>query len=384
MKDTVFQQVLKPISKKLMQECIERFQSDFRCSKFKTTEHLHTMIFVHLHEIKSLRTLEVALNGRNLGVKAKINRSTLSDANKTRSVHCFLWILEQLLSLLPRKLRSNVNKVVKILDSTPTILKGLKYDDWAKDYANTHWQGLKLHTEYDLALESPTRVALSHANYNDSSMGQQWPITPDAVYVFDRGYCDFNWWWSIHKKNAYFVSRLKRNTAIIMESQQQITGNGVLEDGMFRFKNRTPRGKKKNLYRENLRRISIQREGKNPLILVTNLHNYPAETIAELYKSRWAVELFFKWVKQNLKIKKFLGKSANAVQIQLVTAIIAYVLVQIFKNASKDKRSLLLVLTWIRHHLFVRKKLFARTGPPTYKFEQSKLANRSVCVYVTV
>ncbi|CZH68670.1 Transposase [Legionella pneumophila] len=120
---------------------------------------------------------------------------------------------------------------------------------------------------------------------------------------------------------------------------------------MFQFSNSNPRGGKKNLYTALARRISVKREGEEPLVLVTNLLDEPAEMIAQLYKSRWEIELFFKWIKQRLKIKKILGKSENAVKIQLITAIIAYLLVFLFKNHYSLSKPMYLLLIWIGIHL---------------------------------
>src|SRR5579871_3694227 len=350
-KDTVFQQILKPLTTELLQECSRRYQSDYDCEKFLTWHHLQAMVYAHLNEIKSLSTLEVAINSQKIGINCEIKRSTLSDANQRRPAECFSWILQQLLSYLPRKLRKNIKKVVKILDSSPIQLKGRGYNEWAKEFATNRCQGLKLHVEYDLEIESPTKVAMSYPNFNDSSMGNQWPIISNAVYVFDKGYYDFNWWWNIHKKQAFFVTRLKKNAAIVMQENKGNISETILEDGLFKFKNIKPRGGKVNLYQDNLRCVSVYREGKTPLILVTNLINVSAETIAELYKARWEVELFFKWIKQNLRLKKFLGKSENAVKIQITTAIIAYLLVQLYKNNLGDNRRLQLVLVWVRCNL---------------------------------
>jgi putative transposase len=368
MKDTVFQQILKPLTKKLMNECLTRFQSDYHYETFKTYEHLQAMIYAHINEIKSLRTLEVALNSQKLGIRAKIKRSTLSDANAKRPAECFFWILEQLMLMLPRKKHKEIKKVIRILDSSPIQLKGQGYDGWSKQYATRHIQGLKLHVEYDLTLKSPSKVATSHPNFNDSSMGRQWPILKDTIYVFDKGYYDYNWWWSIHQKQAYFVTRLKINAAIIIEKQSKTRNKMILEDGLFRISNKVPRGGKRMKYTETLRRISVKREGKKPLILVTNIKDLPAENIAALYKARWEIELFFKWVKQNLKLKKFLGKSANAVKIQIATALIAYLLIQIFKACTNDHRSLRLVLTWARYNLQASKPHKVKQKPPTYHF----------------
>src|SRR6478735_5980069 len=114
MKDTVFQQILKPLTKELLQECTRRFRSDYDCEKFLTWHHLQTMIYAHINEIKSLSILEVAINSQKIGVNCKVKKSTLSDANQRRPAACFFWVLQQLMYFLPRKLRNNIKKVVKI------------------------------------------------------------------------------------------------------------------------------------------------------------------------------------------------------------------------------------------------------------------------------
>lgn len=367
-KDTVFQQILKPLTENLLAECSKRFQSDYDCESFKTADHLRTMIFSHLCEIKSLRSLETAIDGRNLGLAHQIKRSTLSDANRKRPAEAFFWILEQLMLLLPRKKCEEIKEVVRLLDSSPIQLRSYGYD-WTKQYATRHIQGLKLHVEYDVALEAPVKIEMSHPNCNDVMMGQRWLIQSNTFYVFDKGYYDFNWWWDIHQKGAWFVTRLKKNVAISMLEQAEVSHETVEADGTFKFKNKNPRGGKVNLYDESLRRISIKREGKKPLILVTNRHDLPAEMIGSLYKARWEIELFFKWIKQNLKIKKFLGRTANAVNIQIATALITYLLVWIFKIVTKDDRALYLVLIWVRHHLETRKHPYRAHSPPNYLVE---------------
>lgn len=270
------------MTENLMNECAKRFRSDHYYKKLTTHEHLKAMVYAHLVEIKSLRTLEVAINSQKIGLKTQIKRATLSDANKHRPADCFFWLLEHLMSKLPRKLRHELNQFVRILDSSPIQLKGKGYDEWAKEYATRRCQGLKLHVEYDLQLASPTRFAVSHANYNDSSMGKRWPIEPETIYVFDKGYVDFNWWWSIHQRKSFFVTRLKKNSAILIEESQENISETILDESTFRFKNKHPRGGKVNEYQEPLRRISVFREGKEPLILVTNLFDVPAQIIADL------------------------------------------------------------------------------------------------------
>lgn len=365
-KDNVFQQLLKPITAKLITAGVQRFQSDYHCKSFSTSDHLRVLIYTHLKGIRSLRTLEVALSKQKIGLNNKVvKRSTLSDANAKRPADCFVWILEQLMNLLPRKKYKEINKITRILDSSPIQLRDYGYD-WAKQCATRHIKGLKLHTEYDVALKVPTKIKISHPNVNDASMGQKWQILKDVIYVFDKGYYDYNWWWSIHQKQAYFVTRLKKNAAIVIEKKEKIQNKLVMEDGIFKISNKTPRGGKRMVYCETLRYIKVRREGKSPLILVTNLKDLSAENIATLYKARWDIELFFKWIKQHLRIKKFLGKSMNAVKLQLITAIITYLLVYLFKQVFKDNRSLYLVLIWIKHHTQSIKRY--PNGPPIYRY----------------
>lgn len=366
MKDTVFQHIFKPITKKLLTECIMKYQSDRDYELFKTREHLQTMIYANINQIKSLRTLEVAINSQQLSIKSKVKRSTLSDANKKRSSECFLWILTQLMAWLPQRRCRQIQKVVKILDSTPISLKGFGYDAWTKALATSRCQGLNLHVEYDLASSIPTKTAIHFPRVNDLSVGREWKTKEETIYVFDKAYCDYNWWWRINQKKAYFVTRLKKDAAIVMETNTKLLSESILEDGTFHFKNKNPRGGSKNEYSDNLRRVCVKREGKKPLILVTNLKDIAAEQIADLYRYRWRIELFFKWIKQNLKIKKFLGKSANAVKIQIITALITYLLIYIYKLSIKDIRSLQLIIVWLQHNLHKRIKWLKKQSPPIY------------------
>lgn len=335
-----------------------------------TWEHLLVLLYAQFTQAKGLREIELGFNSqfgiRQIINKKKVSRSTLSDANNRRPAECFLWIAERLMSSLPRKIRKELGKVVRLLDSSPIQLKGKGYE-WAKLNCTSRCQGLKLHVEYDAQLAMPVRVKTSNPNYNDCTMGQNWPLKADTIYVFDKGYYDFNWWWKINEKEAYFVTRLKKNAVIDVIEHREIEGEFILEDTIIKFKNKYPRGGKKNLYTGKLRRIAIKRkEGKKPLIIVTNLFFMSAQEIGDLYKSRWDIELFFKWIKQNFKIKKFLGTSENAVKLQLAAALISYILTALFRNIFKGQLSLQHTLIWIRHNLHVQKRNYSANDPPRY------------------
>lgn len=369
---TTFEALLKPVTEELLCNAVSNYDSDYYSKSFKTKDHLIAMLYMQLHDVKSLRDLEIAFNSqsglhRMLDCRA-IKRSTLGDANARRPAGCFLWIAEKLMTLLPRKQRQEVNKVVRKLDSSPIQLKGRGYDKWTLADKTLRCQGIKLHVEYDGELEAPTEVRLSKANVDDSSMGRSWPIVPDTIYVFDKGYYDFNWWWDIHNKQSFFVTRLKKNVAIQITERQAVAGQSVLEDNLFVFKNKCPRGGKKNLYKDELRQVIVERKGKEPIVLVTNLMDTPASVIGDLYKERWGIELFFKWIKQNLRIKKFLGKSENAVKTQIAIALILYLLMFIFNNHKKNIYSMHQLLIWIKHNWAVTERYYKSIKPPEYQF----------------
>ena len=378
---TTFETLLKPLTKNLIQTTVKQHNADNYYKKFKTWDHLIVMIYSQLNDIKSLRDLEVSFNSqRKLHSTMhcrKMNRSSLSDANFSRPAECFLWIAEQLMGLLPRKKRKEIKKIVRKIDSSPIQLKGKGYE-WTLANRTLRCQGLKLHIEYDGQIDMPMRAQITHANTDDCSMGQQWPIEANVVYVFDKGYCDYNWWWSINQKDAFFVTRLKTNAGIKIIENFSVNHEKILEDTIIEFKNKNRCGSKQNLYAKPLRRVVVRREGKEkPLVIVTNLLDIPAEIIAQLYKERWGIELFFKWIKQNLRIKKFLGKSENAAKIQLAAALITYILIGIFKIVSKNKLSLHQLLIWIKHNCDVKKRIYRVIKPPEYEFPIYDFASHS-------
>jgi IS4 transposase len=218
---------------------------------------------------------------------------------------------------------------------------------------------MKLHVLYDARGEIPTWHSLSAANVNDIERAVVVPIDTGALYVFDKGYNDYNWWKSIDAAGARFVTRFKRNASVNVEEKLIIADDArgtVLDDEIVSFKNRRPGGHRINLYHGNkLRRVTVARPDKDtPIVLATNDFDSSALEIAQRYKERWGIELFFKWIKQHLRIKQFLGRSENAVRIQILTALISYLLVALFKAANGHKQSLWDCLCLVRATLFQR------------------------------
>jgi hypothetical protein len=231
---TTFEALLTPITKKLLEEGIRHFDTDYYSKTFKTYDHLLVLLYAQLHDVKSLRDLEIAFNSQKVLQNrlscGSVSRSTLSDANARRSSGCFLWLAEHLMNLLPKQKRKEVNKVVRKLDSSPIQLKGRGYNEWTLANKTLRCQGLKLHVEFEHEASVPRRMKLSQANVDDCTMGQSWPIVADTIYVFDKGYYDFNWWWSIHNQGAFFVTRLKKNVGIKITKNNTVNGELILEE----------------------------------------------------------------------------------------------------------------------------------------------------------
>ena len=176
-------------------------------------------------------------------------------------------------------------------------------------------------------------------------------------HVFDKGYCDYGWWWRIQQSGARFVTRFKRNANVVVQHARPIpkaARGAILRDEIVRFGNKHPRGGRRNPYTAALRRIEVARAGKAPLVLATNDLKSSALTIAARYQARWQIELFFKWIKQHLRIKRFLGRSERAVRIQILTALIAYLLLALYARANGVKHSLWMLLGELRSTLFQR------------------------------
>jgi len=317
------------------------------------------MVYAQLSGASSLREIEAGFNQHrnhhyHLGTRA-VRRTTLSDANQKRNPEIFADTALALIQQAGCAARKHRDQMLYLLDSTSIALRG-RGSQWTKPTA-TRTPGLKLHLLYDSVSQLPRQHSITHANVNDVEEGRRMPIEPAATYVFDKGYCDYNWWSRIDAAGARFVTRLKTNAAVKVVHSTPLSQPGILVDEQVRFANRSCRGGHHNLYTGVLRRIRVERPGHDDLTLVTNDLAAPAGEIASLYKDRWQIELFFKWIKQHLSVKRFIGESENAVRIQLLTALIAYLLVAILNRADRAKPSLWMALAELRAGLFQRPSL---------------------------
>lgn len=365
-RNTRFAELLKGLNRGAFAKVVDSHEADKHSKGFRSWDQLVAMLYAQISGCRSLRELEAGFNSQrlhhyHLGSR-DIRRSTLAEANSKRDSAVFADLCGELLQKAHRKARRELKDLLYLLDSTPIPLKGLGYDSWTKHNHNYRTQGLKVHMTFVPGPGLPVQADITPANVNDVEMGREIPLESGSTYVFDKGYCDYDWWYKIHKQKAFFVTRLKKNAGVeyvqslpVDEAAQDI----ILEDAVILFKHRQHSKTRVNHYHGNsLRQVIVKRPNHdNPLILVTNDMKRSAVEIAELYRERWGIELFFKWLKQNLKIKQFLGRNENAVKTQIYTALISYLLVQIYQWRNGAVTTLKMCLAELRNGLFQRAEL---------------------------
>lgn len=337
--NSVFQQLLKVIPRHQFQKVVDRHNGDHRTRKLSCWTQLVAMMFVQLAGRVSIRDLVENFNAchnhhYHLGV-SRIKRSSLSDANNHRTARIFsetfFFLLQNVRSHLPRGAASDM---VRLIDST-TIDLNLNQFEWAH-FRKTKG-GIKLHTVYDPQADTPTFFELTTAKVNDRKAAQNLPIMAGVTYVFDRAYDDYSWYYEMSCQGTHFVGRMKTSAVYTVIETREAKEDFILEDQVIRLSS----DQAKKDCPTDLRRVKIRREedGKT-LVFISNDLKRTAAEIAALYKSRWQIELFFKWIKQNLKIKRFIGRSENAVKIQVLTAMIAYLLLRLAQMKTPCQLSL--------------------------------------------
>lgn len=361
-----FQALMKGLPRGVFDRLVKQHQGDRYSKGFRCWDLLVAMVFAQLSGTSSLRQLEAAFNAQNahhyhLGTRA-LRRSTLSDACRTKSIAIFEETVLLLMAQVGRKLRRESEELLYLLDSTPIPLSGPGFE-WIEGRSTRRTRGLKLHLLFDAHTQAPISQSITPANVNDVCEGRQLEISPGATYVFDKGYCDYQWWARINRQNAFFVTRFKRNARLTVIEQREIPEadrEQILADEFVLLSNPNPGGGRcRKPYPQPLRRIWVQREGQEPLVLATNDLQRPAAEIAAHYKDRWQIELFFKWIKQHLRIKQYLGRSENAVRIQILCVLIAYLLLALYRQKTGSQASLWLFLGSIRPALFQRPEVEA-------------------------
>lgn len=368
-RDSTFASLLKPISRRAFQSLVDRLDADAYDKTFKSWDHLVTLIYAQLSGVRGLRALEAGFNANahhhyHLGV-GEIARATLSDANARRPVGVFAQTFAMLSGTADRQTRQEGAEMVRLIDASPVPLGQLCR--WAK--WNGRIRGMKMHVVYDPDSDVPHGVEITPANVNDVEIGRQVPIETGMTYVFDKGYCRFDWWQKINDTKAFFVTRRKSNMRLRATKSRSVRkrigdGFSIIADDQVvlvsKGDSRLPIP---------LRRIKVRRDKAGAITLLTNDLKRTAVEIAALYKSRWQIELLFRWIKQHLDIRNFLGNNDNAIRLQILAAMIAYLLLRIAARVNCIKMLPLRFAELISQFLFTRR--------PIAKIDQPLLVNPS-------
>jgi hypothetical protein len=359
---TLFAQVMDFVPWTSFGRIVDRYEGDAGVRRMSCTDQFRVLAFAQLTGRESLRDIEVTLaaNCRKLyamGLRHEIRRSTLADANEARDWRIWSDFAAVLISRARKlyidcDLGLDLSNAVYALDST-TIDLCLSLFEWAS-FRSTKG-AVKMHTLLDLRGNIPTFIHISDGKMGDVNVLDIMPIEAGAFYVMDRGYLDFRRLYMIHQAGAFFVTRAKRGMdARRVYSAPNDRNNGVICDQTIALNGVSASQR----YPDHLRRIRFYDENLDKtLVFLTNNTVLPALTVAALYKSRWQVELFFKWIKQHLRIKKFLGTSENAVKTQIWCAVSTYVLIAIIKKELKLEASLYTLLQILSISVFEKSRI---------------------------
>jgi len=366
--NTVFHGLLKHLPWHQLERAVERHGADDLSRTLTTKRHLIAMLYGQLSGATSLRETVTALGSYetqlyHLGAKA-VKRSTLSDANRDRPAAVFIELCSALLAQAHHRLRRTAAEAVRLIDSTSLRLSALSAD-WASFSTNVY--GAKAHIIYDPHADRPIYFAVTPANVNDITAAKAMPIEPGATYAFDLGYYDYSWWAQMDEAGCRFVTRLKKNTPLDVVHENEVAKHStILSDRIGHLPQRMA-ASRNNPLQVPVREIRVVNQTGKPLRIVTNDLDAPAQEIADIYKSRWQIELFFRWVKQVLRIKHFIGTSENAVRIQIAVALIGYLLLQLAQATQKAVRSRLEFARLVRVNLMHRRTIdrLRQQPPPT-------------------
>jgi Transposase DDE domain/Domain of unknown function (DUF4372) len=338
-------------------KCVRRYHGHYKVKHFSCWDQFLTMAFAQLTYRESLRDIQACLRAAgsklyHLGIRSRVSRNTLANANQVRDWRIYADFAQVLIERA-RRLYANDDFGVELeqaayaLDST-TIDLCLTLFPWAK--FRRHKAAVKLHTLLDLRGSIPSWVVITEGKVHDVNLLDQLLFEAGAFYIFDRGYLDFARLYRIHQGSAFFVTRAKSNFDFQRLTSRPIDkSSGVLSDQIIRLKGFYSR----KSFPEPLRRVHyLDTESNRRLVLLTNNFMLSAPEIPDLYRCRWQVELFFKWIKQHLRIKAFYGTTDNAVKTQIWIAISVYVLVSIIKKELDLHQSLYSILQVLSVTLF--------------------------------
>jgi len=375
----VLSQFLRLLPRYEFQRIVNKYKGDYHTKHFKCWDHLASMMIAHIRQEDSLRDIDITLNAHasklyHIGIK-QCPKSTLADANELRDCRIYEEFAKTLMQRARREyaqteLAVEVDNAIYALDASVIDLT-LSLFPWAK-FRKTKG-AIKLHAMLDLRGNIPAFLSITDGKVHDVKAAPQVPIEPEGIYVVDRAYVDFSWLWSIQHTGAFFVTRLKKSikwTRVFSHPVDKSLGLRSDQEILLAGK------KTKSLYPNRLRRISFRDEAQGrTLVFLTNNFVLPSETIAAIYKARWEIEMFFKWIKQNLRIKTFYGTSPNAVKTQIWIAMVVYLVLAILKERYHLNLAMSKLLHFLEVNLFEQKLLLSifQINPRYERLEDKQL-----------
>ncbi|VAW76807.1 Mobile element protein [hydrothermal vent metagenome] len=356
--NSVFHDLLKRIPWSRFDELVVEHGANKHVRRLSTKSQLVALLYGQFSGASSLREIVGGLESHeqrlyHIGARA-VTRSTLADANAKRSSEVFSGLFATLVKQAHRGLRRKMGESTYLIDATGLRLSSLSAD-WAR--FSTGVCGAKAHMIYDADAECPVYMDVTASRVNDITAAHEMPIEEGATYVFDLGYYDYTWWARLDAAGCRIVTRFKTSTPLrVIHDLGVADDSNIISDRIGLLPARQARNRK-NPFAAPVREVQVRIETGKTLRILSNDLEAPACEIAALYKRRWAIELFFRWVKQTLKIRHFLGTSENAVRIQIAVALIAYLLLRLAQKAQKTVHSPLAFTRLVRANLMHRKRI---------------------------
>jgi hypothetical protein len=379
--NSLLHEILKFVPWAAFERSVEKHGADRSIRSLTTKSQLVALLHGQLSGASSLREIVTTMESHqsrlyHLGIVAP-KRSTLADANAGRAAAVFAELFQALLAQAHRGLRKASSHAVRLIDSSRITLNALSRD-WA--HYDATCDGVKLHIVFDPDAALPVYFAVSPARENDMVQAKNMPVEPGATYVFDLGYCSFSWWGALDAAGCRFVTRLRKNSPTeVIEERVVLKDGPIVADRVVRIRERLGHTRKHPLRERDLREIHVVIETGKMLRLVTNDLTSPAEVVADLYQARWDIELFFRWIKQTLRIKKFLGTSENAVRIQIAVALIAYLLLRMAHAAQETVASPLAFARLVRCNLMHFKSIHDLAHEPPRNLAHPNQMQLGIC-----
>jgi hypothetical protein len=377
----VFSQIMDYFPRRRFKSCVDRYRGDHRVKTFTCLDQFYCMTFAQLTGRESLRDIEACLRAAggklyHAGMKARVSRTTLAKANEVRDWRIYrdlaLILIDQARRLYANQpLAMNLKRAVYALDSTVVDLS-LTLFPWAQH--RQYKSAVKIHTQLDLRGNIPAFIRITGGQTHDVHFLDHVIFEAGAFYIMDKGYIDFQRLYNIHQQQSFFVTRAKKNMDFARRASYPVDKNrGLRSDQVIRLIGL----KSSEYYPELLRRVHyVDTELNKRFVFLTNNFNLSPWTIARLYKFRWQIELFFKWIKQHLRIKAFYGTTPNAVKTQVWIAISVYVLVAIMKKELDLRVSMYEILQVLGVMLFEKTPLKSLFYADLNNFSKSYICNQ--------